>query len=161
MATTITLAEAPKSSDIKTQIQQVIDVRPKLESAIEEQKQKLIDADGELARNFLSSAQTEAKVDVEKALQSSNAYQESQSRTQQRIDALTKISEKVKAHFDQLKVDYTADVADALALKLKTLESAIGENKVAEKGLADEIKKTKEEIKGLPSGARKKEAGGY
>ncbi|HEX6728625.1 MAG TPA: hypothetical protein VF074_01385, partial [Pyrinomonadaceae bacterium] len=100
MATAITLAEAPKSSDIKTQIQQVIDVRPKLESAIEDQKQKLIDADGELARNFVSSAHSATKIDVEKALQSSNAYQESQSRTQQRIDALTKISEKVKAHFD-------------------------------------------------------------
>lgn len=161
MATTITLAEAPKSSDIRTQIQQLIDVRPKLESAIEEQKQKLIEADGELARNFVSSAQTAAKIDVEKALQSSNAYQESQSRTQQRIDALTKISEKVNAHFDQLKVDYTADVADALTLKLKTLESAIGEKKVAEKSLADEIKRTKEEIKGLPSHAGKKEAGGY
>jgi cell division protein FtsB len=164
MRAAISLAEAPKPSDpsgIETQAVQAIEVRPKLQAAIEEQKHKLEEAELELAKTFASATQTAARLDPEFALQKHKALEELKERIKLRSEALVKILELVSKHLEQLKVDFPAAVYAALIQRVDKLEEERLAKKTAGEGFAEEIKKLKYEISKLPKGDVKKAAVNY
>lgn len=160
----ISLAEAPKPSgpsSVETQAVQAIEARPKLQAAIEEQKQKLAAAELELARTFASATQTATRIDPEFALQKHKAFEELKERTRLRSEALEYILEKVSKHLEQLKADFPAAVYAALILRVEKLEKALSEKKTTGDSFAEEIKKLKSEISKLPKSDAKKAAANY
>jgi chromosome segregation ATPase len=150
------LSEVPRPSDIEMQISQLIEARPKLRAAIQEQEHKIEEAELELARTFARDTQTVAKLDVESAYQKNKALEESEERSKQRIEALESILEKINKHLEQLKADFPEAVRVALTQRVVTLEKALLEKGVPGKGIVEEIKKLKAEISKLPKATAKK-----
>lgn len=164
MTAAISLAPAPKPAaalDVETQAAQAIDARPKLQAAIDEQKQKIEDAQLELARSFASQAHPAAIIDVEKAFQSYKAEQELEERIQQRIEALGGLQKKLDDHLSRLKAEFPEAVYAALILRVEKLEKEVLAKETAGKGFAEEIKELRTEISKLPKGAVKKVAANY
>lgn len=164
MRAAISLAEAPKPSDpsgIETQAVQAIEVRPKLQAAIEEQKHKLEEAELELAKTFASATHTAARLEPEFALQKHKALEELKERIDLRSKALANILELVSKHLEQLKADFPGAVYAALILRKERLEEELLAKKTTGNGLAEEIKKLKYEISKLPKSDVKKAAVNY
>jgi hypothetical protein len=159
MSAAISIAAVPNlaiAPDIQTQALEAIEARPKLQAAIDEQKQKLKEAKRGLARSFATQTQAAARIDVERAFQSHKAEQELEEQTQQRIEALESIQTKINDHLDQLKTESPEAVHAALMLRVGTLEKEASEKKTAGDGFAEELRKLRIEINKLPKSAGKK-----
>jgi hypothetical protein len=159
MPAAISLAAVPNASiapDIETQALQAIEARPKLQAAIDEQKQKLAEAKRELARTFATQTHAAGRIDVERAFQSHKAEQELEEQTQQRIEALESIQTKIDDHLAQLKTESPKAVHAALMFRVDTLEKELSEKKTAGDGFGEELRKLKLEISKLPKSAAKK-----
>ena len=152
MSTAISLAAAPRPSDIES----AIDARLKLQVAIEEEKSKGETADIEFARIFSKGIYLVQVVDADVALQENEARKARAERARQRIEALESILATVNKFIEQLKVDSPDAVYSALTRKLEALERALSEKECDGKNLDDQISKLKTEISKLSKTYAKK-----
>ena len=149
------IADASRPLSIETQAVQAIETRPKLQAALEGQKDKLKEAELEAARTLASQTQGGGRLDVEKAFQSSKAAREAEEQIKQRTEALEYLQEKLNKHVDELKANYPDAVGAALDRRVETLEASHLENATAGKDIAQEIKDLKAERSGLKVPAKK------
>lgn len=156
MATAIALAEVPRPSGIEPEILSAIDARQKLQAAIELEHDKRDAAEIDFATNVAKEISASQVVNVDLVLQRDQTAKAAAERTQQRIEALGCVLEKINTRIEQLKAESPDAVGAVLTDKIETLEKALYEQEEAEKGLEAQIKLLKAEVGKLPKGAVKK-----
>jgi hypothetical protein len=139
---------APAVSPVRTEIQQILDVREKTAAALVKAEETRVTQVRELVKNYARQFAT-TEVDPARALDLHRQWKTRDDQSAERIAALQDLLVKVKQHVDLLKKDSTDDVAAVLKETIYRLlqESALHQNQ--NKALQDRINELQKELQAI------------